>query len=60
MTMTSPEEVRSGRMPYVKLDVLHRRMLQQIVPRFGLEKLLGTTNVLSWSDCLQLLDELSR
>jgi len=33
------EEVRSGRMPYVKLDVLHRRMLQQIVPRFGLEKL---------------------
>jgi 2-haloacid dehalogenase len=33
------EEVRSGRMPYVKLDVLHRRMLRQIIPRFGLEKL---------------------
>jgi HAD superfamily hydrolase (TIGR01493 family) len=33
------EEVRSGRMPYMKLDVLHRRMLQQCAPRFGLEKL---------------------
>ena len=33
------EEVRSGRMPFVKLDVLHRRMLEQIRPRFGLEKL---------------------
>src|SRR5436190_177313 len=33
------EEVRSGRMAFVKLDVLHRRMLEQIRPRFGLEKL---------------------
>ena len=33
------EEVRSGRMPYVKLDVIHRRMLQSISPRFGLDKL---------------------
>src|SRR5438105_883467 len=33
------EEVRSGRAPFVKLDVLHRRMLEQIRPRFGLEKL---------------------
>jgi 2-haloacid dehalogenase len=33
------DEVRSGRIPYVKLDVLHRRMLQKITPRFGLEKL---------------------
>jgi 2-haloacid dehalogenase len=33
------EEVRSGRIPYTKLDVLHRRMLQKILPRFGLEKL---------------------
>jgi 2-haloacid dehalogenase len=33
------EEVRSGRIPYTKLDVLHRRMLQTILPRFGLEKL---------------------
>ena len=33
------EEVRSGRQPFVKLDVLHRRMLDQIGPKFGLEKL---------------------
>jgi len=33
------EEVRAGRIPYTKLDVLHRRMLQRILPRFGLEKL---------------------
>jgi 2-haloacid dehalogenase len=33
------EEVRSGRIPYTKLDVLHRRMLQTILPRFRLEKL---------------------
>jgi 2-haloacid dehalogenase len=33
------EEVRAGRTPYTKLDVLHRRMLQKILPRFGLEKL---------------------
>src|SRR5882757_2091764 len=33
------EEVRSGRIPYTKLDVLHRRMLRRILPRFGLEKL---------------------
>jgi 2-haloacid dehalogenase len=33
------EEVRAGRVPYVRLDVVHRRMLQKIMPRFGLEKL---------------------
>jgi 2-haloacid dehalogenase len=33
------EEVRSGRKPFVKLDVLHRRMLDQIRPKFGLQKL---------------------
>lgn len=33
------EEVRSGRQPYVALDILHRRMLDQIRPRFGLQKL---------------------
>jgi 2-haloacid dehalogenase len=33
------EGVRSGREPFVKLDVLHRRMLDQIRPKFGLEKL---------------------
>jgi 2-haloacid dehalogenase len=29
------EEVRSGRIPYTKLDVLHRRMLDLFLPRFG-------------------------
>src|SRR6478672_7464803 len=31
------EEVRSGRIPFSKLDVIHRRMLERIRPRFGLE-----------------------
>ena len=29
------EEVRSGRIPFSKLDVLHRRNLERFVPRFG-------------------------
>jgi 2-haloacid dehalogenase len=33
------EEVRSGRIPYTKLDVIHRQMLQKILPQFGLDKL---------------------
>ncbi len=33
------EEVRAGRIPYTKLDVLHRQMLQKILPQFGLDKL---------------------
>jgi 2-haloacid dehalogenase len=33
------EEVRSGRISYTKLDVLHRRTLQKILPRFGLDGL---------------------
>ena len=32
------EEVRSGKIPFAKLDVIHRRMLERILPRFGLEK----------------------
>jgi 2-haloacid dehalogenase len=35
----SMEEIRSGRRPFVKVDVLHRENLDQIRPRFGLEKL---------------------
>ena len=35
------EEVRSGRIPYTRLDILHRRTLSQIAPRFGLERLDG-------------------
>jgi 2-haloacid dehalogenase len=33
------EEVRSGRMPFSKLDVLHRRNLERLLPRFGLQNL---------------------
>jgi 2-haloacid dehalogenase len=33
------EAVRSGNIPYTKLDVLHRRSLQRILPQFGLEHL---------------------
>ena len=32
-------EVRSRQQPYVKLDILERRMLDKIIPQFGLEKL---------------------
>jgi 2-haloacid dehalogenase len=32
------EEVRSGRIPFSKLDVIHRRMLERIRPRFGLHE----------------------
>ena len=33
------EEVRSGHIPFCKLDVLHRRNLDRILPRFGLDPL---------------------
>ena len=33
------EEVRSGKLPYVKLDHIHRRMLDRIRPKFGLQDL---------------------
>ena len=33
------EEVRVGRIPFSKLDVLHRHNLERILPRFGLEGL---------------------
>ena len=35
----SMEEVRSGRRPFVKLDILHREILERIRSRFMLEKL---------------------
>ena len=35
------EAVRSGTVPYTKLDVLHRRTLQKILPQFGVETLEG-------------------
>lgn len=33
------EEVRAGRIPFCKLDVLHRRNLERFIPRFGLRDL---------------------
>jgi 2-haloacid dehalogenase len=33
------EEVRAGRTPFSKLDVLHRRNLERILPRFGISNL---------------------
>jgi 2-haloacid dehalogenase len=33
------EEIRSGRLAYMKLDAVHRRMLTSILDRFGLERL---------------------
>jgi 2-haloacid dehalogenase len=33
------EEVRSGRSPYAKLDVLHRQTLRNVTASFGLDKL---------------------
>lgn len=33
------EEIRSGRQSFAKLDVVHRRNLERILPRFGLEGL---------------------
>src|ERR1700741_465136 len=32
------DEVRTGKIPFVKLDIIHRRMLERILPKFGLEK----------------------
>jgi 2-haloacid dehalogenase len=34
------QAVRSGSLPYTKLDVLHRRTLQKILPQFGLADLM--------------------
>jgi 2-haloacid dehalogenase len=33
------DEVRCGRLPFSKLDVLHRRNLDAILPRFGLDRI---------------------
>ena len=32
------DEVRTGKIPFVKLDIIHRRMLDRILPKFGLKK----------------------
>jgi 2-haloacid dehalogenase len=48
---TGMEEVRSGRIPFSKLDFIHRRNLDRIRPKFGLEALDEPTLVelnLAW------------
>jgi 2-haloacid dehalogenase len=37
------EEIRTGRRPFCKLDVLHRRNLEKILPRFKVAELPGDT-----------------
>ena len=37
------EEIRSGRAPFVKLDVLHGKNLERILPRFGIADLPEAT-----------------
>jgi 2-haloacid dehalogenase len=37
------EEVRSGRIPFSKLDVLHRRNLERFLPRLGITNLSDAT-----------------
>jgi 2-haloacid dehalogenase len=63
------EEVRSGRIPFSKLDVLHRRNLVRILPRFELENLsdevldaltLVWHRLDAWSDVPAALTRLKR
>jgi 2-haloacid dehalogenase len=45
------EDVRAGRQPFARLDVLHRRNLERILSRFGLDKTDEATRhalVLGW------------
>lgn len=62
------EEVRAGRMAFSKLDILHRRNLDRIRPRFGLSELsedlcfrLNTAwhRLPAWSDVGQGLERLN-
>lgn len=63
------EEIRSGRLPFSRLDVIHRRMLERIRPKFGLEKVdeavLAELNLAwhkldAWCDVSAGLHRLSR
>src|SRR5271154_5785981 len=45
------EPIRSGQSPFVRLDVIHRRILDGILPRFGLARLDEATHAdlnLAW------------
>jgi len=63
------EEVRSGREPFAKLDVLHRQGLVRLLPRFGLQNLsddvlddltLVWHRLDAWSDVPAALGRLKR
>jgi 2-haloacid dehalogenase len=65
----SLEEVRSGRRPYTKLDLLHRQNLERILPRFGVnglaETVLADLNLAwhrldGWPDATAGLERLGR
>jgi 2-haloacid dehalogenase len=50
------EEIRSGRLPYTKLDVLHRQTLQRILPRFGIDKQLVDADLKQLTSAWHRLD----
>ncbi|HVV60473.1 MAG TPA: haloacid dehalogenase type II [Pseudolabrys sp.] len=63
------EEVRSGRQPFARLDVLHRRNLERVLPRFGLgglpESVMSELNLAwhrldGWPDVAAALARLRR
>jgi 2-haloacid dehalogenase len=63
------EEVRAGRIPFSKLDVLHRRNLERILPRFGFtdlsEEIVARLNgawhrLDAWADVAGGLNRLKR
>ena len=63
------EAVRAGRIPFCKLDVLHRRNLERILPRFGLaglgEETLADLNLVwhrldAWPDVPGAMARLKR
>src|SRR4030095_11821829 len=63
------EEVRTGKIPFSKLDVLHRRNLERMLPRFGLtglpEDVLQKLNLAwhrldGWPDVTPGLTQLKR
>jgi 2-haloacid dehalogenase len=63
------EEVRAGRVPFSKLDVLHRHNLERFIPRFGLRDLpdnvlheltLAWHRLDAWSDVTAALKQLKK
>jgi 2-haloacid dehalogenase len=63
------EEVRAGQIPFCKLDLLHRRNLDRILPRFGISGLgedaarelnLGWHRLDAWPDAPRGLARLKR